>query len=114
MDWWDDEFCERLAAGGRYVIRYDTRDTGRSTTFPPARRRTEAMPSSPTRSASSTRSASTAPTSSVSMGGAIAQQLAVFRPERVPALTFTATAGAGPPSPAAGRCRRARSWRTRR
>jgi pimeloyl-ACP methyl ester carboxylesterase len=34
MDWWDDEFCPRLAAGGRYVIRYDTRDTGRSTTGP--------------------------------------------------------------------------------
>jgi pimeloyl-ACP methyl ester carboxylesterase len=35
MDWWDDEFCGRLAAGGRHVIRYDTRDTGGSTTFPP-------------------------------------------------------------------------------
>src|SRR3954466_15490631 len=35
MDWWDEEFCERLAAGGRFVIRYDNRDTGRSTTYPP-------------------------------------------------------------------------------
>src|SRR3954454_6240954 len=34
MDWWDPEFCRRLAAGGRYVIRYDHRDTGRSTAFP--------------------------------------------------------------------------------
>jgi pimeloyl-ACP methyl ester carboxylesterase len=34
MDWWDDDFTARLAASGRYVIRYDTRDTGRSTTFP--------------------------------------------------------------------------------
>ena len=34
MDWWDDEFCRRLAAGGRYVIRYDHRDTGRSTSYP--------------------------------------------------------------------------------
>jgi hypothetical protein len=21
MDWWEDEFCERLAAGGRFVVR---------------------------------------------------------------------------------------------
>jgi pimeloyl-ACP methyl ester carboxylesterase len=27
MDWWDDEFCRRPAAGGRFVIRYDYRDT---------------------------------------------------------------------------------------
>ena len=34
MDWWEDGFCHRLAAGGRFVIRYDHRDTGRSTAFP--------------------------------------------------------------------------------
>jgi pimeloyl-ACP methyl ester carboxylesterase len=28
MDWWAPEFCARLAAGGRWVIRYDHRDTG--------------------------------------------------------------------------------------
>ena len=27
MDWWEEEFCQRLAAGGRFVIRYDHRDT---------------------------------------------------------------------------------------
>lgn len=32
---WEDEFCERLAAGARFVIRYDHRDTGRSVTYPP-------------------------------------------------------------------------------
>ncbi len=35
MDWWEDEFCERLAAGSRYVIRYDHRDTGQSVSYPP-------------------------------------------------------------------------------
>ena len=30
MLWWEEELCERLAAGGRYVIRFDNRDTGRS------------------------------------------------------------------------------------
>ena len=34
MDWWEDEFCARLAAGGRRVVRYDLRDTGRSTASP--------------------------------------------------------------------------------
>lgn len=29
---WPDELCEALADGGRHVIRYDHRDTGRSTT----------------------------------------------------------------------------------
>ena len=28
---WDTEFCELLAAGGRYVIRFDNRDCGLST-----------------------------------------------------------------------------------
>jgi pimeloyl-ACP methyl ester carboxylesterase len=37
MDWWEDGFCHRLAAGGRFVIRYDHRDTGRSTSFPAGR-----------------------------------------------------------------------------
>ncbi|WP_436771311.1 alpha/beta fold hydrolase [Yinghuangia sp. YIM S09857] len=31
---WDDEFVARLAAGGRYVVRYDSRDAGRSTASP--------------------------------------------------------------------------------
>jgi pimeloyl-ACP methyl ester carboxylesterase len=31
---WPEEFCERLAAGGFYVVRFDNRDTGRSTHLP--------------------------------------------------------------------------------
>ena len=31
MNWWSIEFCERLAARDFFVIRYDNRDTGRST-----------------------------------------------------------------------------------
>lgn len=34
MLWWPDAFCERLASHGRHVIRYDNRDTGRSTKYP--------------------------------------------------------------------------------
>lgn len=35
MVWWEVEFCQRLAETGRYVIRYDNRDVGRSTTYEP-------------------------------------------------------------------------------
>jgi pimeloyl-ACP methyl ester carboxylesterase len=31
MGWWATEFCEQLAERGFFVIRYDNRDTGRST-----------------------------------------------------------------------------------
>jgi len=34
MDRWDDELCHRLADHGRLVVRYDNRDTGRSTSYP--------------------------------------------------------------------------------
>lgn len=33
MLWWPERFCEQLAATGRFVIRYDNRDTGLSTTY---------------------------------------------------------------------------------
>ena len=35
MAWWQEDFCRKLAACGRYVIRYDHRDTGRSITYTP-------------------------------------------------------------------------------
>jgi pimeloyl-ACP methyl ester carboxylesterase len=35
MLWWDDGFCWMVADGGRYVIRYDHRDTGRSVSYQP-------------------------------------------------------------------------------
>jgi pimeloyl-ACP methyl ester carboxylesterase len=33
--WWAEDFCYQLAALGRYVIRYDHRDTGHSTSYEP-------------------------------------------------------------------------------
>ncbi len=35
MLWWDAGFCRLLADEGRFVIRYDHRDTGRSVTYKP-------------------------------------------------------------------------------
>jgi pimeloyl-ACP methyl ester carboxylesterase len=37
MLWWEAELCEQIAGGDRFVIRYDNRDTGRSTSYPPGR-----------------------------------------------------------------------------
>jgi pimeloyl-ACP methyl ester carboxylesterase len=37
MLWWPDEFCRKLAGRDRYVIRYDQRDTGHSTQYPPGK-----------------------------------------------------------------------------
>jgi pimeloyl-ACP methyl ester carboxylesterase len=39
MLWWDEGFCLLLADRGRFVIRYDHRDTGRSVTYEPGRPR---------------------------------------------------------------------------
>jgi pimeloyl-ACP methyl ester carboxylesterase len=35
MLWWEEGFCRMLADGGRFVIRYDHRDAGRSVTYEP-------------------------------------------------------------------------------
>jgi pimeloyl-ACP methyl ester carboxylesterase len=35
MLWWEEGFCRKLAKAGRFVIRYDHRDTGRSVTYQP-------------------------------------------------------------------------------
>ena len=37
MLWWPNGFCRLIAERGRFVIRYDQRDTGRSTTYEPGR-----------------------------------------------------------------------------
>ncbi len=35
MLWWPEGFCRKLARTGRFVVRYDHRDVGLSTTYPP-------------------------------------------------------------------------------
>jgi pimeloyl-ACP methyl ester carboxylesterase len=48
MLWWEADFCQMLADNGRFVIRYDHRDTGRSVTSSPATPRTTGPTWSPT------------------------------------------------------------------
>jgi pimeloyl-ACP methyl ester carboxylesterase len=97
MDWWEDGFCERLAAGGRYVIRYDQRDTGRSVTDPPD------APSygfgdlvNDAVGVLDALGIDKAHVVGISMGGAVAQLVALDHPDRVASLTLIAT---GPSSP---------------
>ena len=100
MDWWDDGLCARLAGGGRHVVRYDTRDTGRSTTYPPGRppygRDALLADAVALLDELDTRSAHVV---GVSMGGDIAQRLAVHHPDRVSSLTLIATSPGGPDLP---------------
>lgn len=100
MDWWDDEFCALLAAGGRYVVRYDTRDTGRSTTFPPGRPPYdgEALIDDAV-GVLDALGIGAAHVVGISMGGGIAQVLAVRRPDQVASLTLIATSSGGPGLP---------------
>ena len=43
MTWWDADLCEQLADAGFHVIRYDNRDTGRSSRSPGRVRRADLL-----------------------------------------------------------------------
>jgi pimeloyl-ACP methyl ester carboxylesterase len=95
---WEDEFCERLASGGRFVIRYDHRDTGRSVTYEPGA--PEYTGDDLVADAAGVIDAvgvSRAHVVGMSMGGAIAQLLALDYPDRVSSLTLISTSS-GPDS----------------
>jgi pimeloyl-ACP methyl ester carboxylesterase len=95
MDWWEPEFCERIASAGRFVIRYDHRDTGQSSSSPVGEPSYtgEDLSADPLRilDALDIRSAHLV---GVSMGGGIAQDIAVEHPDRVRSLTLIATSAA--------------------
>ncbi|MET0415562.1 MAG: alpha/beta hydrolase [Actinoplanes sp.] len=89
MDWWDDEFCRRLAAGGRFVIRYDHRDTGRSTSFPAGDPPYSGVDlANDALGVLDALGAHRAHLVGIAMGGALAQRIAAERPHRVLSLTL--------------------------
>ena len=104
MDWWEEEFCQRLASGqgqgGRFVIRYDHRDTGRSVSYPagaPGYTGADlAADAVGVLDAFGRRSAHLA---GISMGGALAQQVALAHPDRVDSLVLISTSPAVPGGP---------------
>lgn len=100
MDWWDDGFCERLAAAGRRVVRFDTRDTGRSTTWP-AGRPGYAWTAIAADLLALIDRLGLAPVHlvGISMGGAMAQEFALDHPDLVASITLIATSSVGEHQP---------------
>jgi len=100
MDFWDDEFCRRLAAAGRFVIRYDHRDTGRSTSFPAGDPPYSAVDlAHDALGVLDALGLHRAHLVGFALGGALARRIAVERPHRVLSLTLMAT-GADDTGPA--------------
>jgi pimeloyl-ACP methyl ester carboxylesterase len=100
MDWWEDEFCELLAAGPRFVIRYDLRDTGQSVTYLPGA--PEYDGSDLTADALGVLDAlaiDRAHVVGISMGGGIGQELALEHADRVATLTLISTTSVAPRPP---------------
>jgi pimeloyl-ACP methyl ester carboxylesterase len=93
---WEDEFCERLAVGGRYVIRYDQRDTGRSVTYEPgAPKYTGPDMVADAVGILDALGVARAHIVGISMGGGVAQFVALDHPDRVESLTLISTSPAG-------------------
>jgi pimeloyl-ACP methyl ester carboxylesterase len=103
MTWWDPDFCTLLAEQGFYVIRYDNRDTGRSTKVSGRINRRKIVASFAGMKARTPYSmqdmaddgfalldhlgVGPAHVVGISMGGMIAQTMALSRPDRVLSLT---------------------------
>jgi pimeloyl-ACP methyl ester carboxylesterase len=103
MTWWDPELCRKLARAGFFVVRYDNRDTGRSSRIPVRVRRHQlvaAVAGARTRAPYSISDMAgdgvalldhlgidSAHVVGVSMGGMIVQAMAVEHPTRVRSLT---------------------------
>jgi pimeloyl-ACP methyl ester carboxylesterase len=97
MLWWEDGFCQLLAGRGRYVIRYDQRDTGRSTTYKPGHPgytgrdlRADAVALLDEYDLDAARLVG------VSAGGALVQLLAQDSPSRIRSLVLISTSPAIP------------------
>jgi len=97
MLWWEEGFCRMLADAGRFAIRYDHRDTGRSVTYEPGR--PEYTSDDLVSDAAGVLDAYDIPAAhvvGVSMGGALAQLLALDFAERVLSLVLISTSAALP------------------
>jgi pimeloyl-ACP methyl ester carboxylesterase len=97
---WPDALCERLAAGGRRVVRYDLRDSGESTTTDPG------SPSYGLRDLAADAAAlaavlggGPAHLAGIGVGGMVAQVAALDHPGAFSALTLVGTRPVAPGPP---------------
>ena len=97
---WPDALCERLAAGGRRVVRYDLRDSGESTTADPE------APAYTLRDLAADAAALTdalgggpAHLAGIGVGGMVAQVAALDHPGAFSALTLAGTRAVAPGPP---------------
>ena len=85
---WDNDFCSQLADGGRFVIRYDNRDTGRTTCCPPGQANyTLTDMAADGVAVLDAYGVERAHIAGASMGGMITQMIGLNHPDRVLTLT---------------------------
>jgi pimeloyl-ACP methyl ester carboxylesterase len=87
MTRWPEPFCQKLVAHGYRAIRFDNRDVGRSTWFKPGEAYTLSDMASDAVAVMDAAGAEKAHVAGVSMGGMIAQTVAIEHPQRVLSLT---------------------------
>lgn len=92
MDWWEGGLCRRLVDRRRLVVRYDQRDTGRSTSYPPGKPGyTGADLVGDAVAVLDGLGIDRAHVVGLSMGGGIAQRLALEHRDRLASLTLIST-----------------------
>jgi pimeloyl-ACP methyl ester carboxylesterase len=92
MLWWEEDFCRMLAGGGRFVVRYDHRDTGRSVTYEHGRPGyTGSDLVADAAAVLDGYGIEAAHIVGVSAGGAMAQPLALEQPDRIRSLVLIST-----------------------
>jgi pimeloyl-ACP methyl ester carboxylesterase len=92
MIWWDSEFCERLAKKGFFVIRYDNRDVGKSTTYAPGEPPYSTLDmASDLLAVMDAYQLKSANLVGMSLGGMLAQIVAILHPEQVKTITLIAS-----------------------
>jgi pimeloyl-ACP methyl ester carboxylesterase len=97
MIWWEEEFCRRLAEPGRFVIRYDHRDTGRSCTYEAGHPGyTVGDLAADVVGVLDAYQLANAHLVGMSMGGGLAQLVALDFPDRVRSLVLITTSPAAP------------------
>lgn len=97
---WPDALCERLAADGRHVVRYDLRDSGESTTTDPqAPAYTLRDLAADAAALADTLGRGTAHLAGIGVGGMVAQVAVLDHPSSFSALTLVGTRPVAPGPP---------------